>query len=92
MRQVPARFPEPLWFHPEQPRVFSALLLLAQQHRHSGIRLLTPEIVHYGQADDVFQKSQLVLDAAYSAPGTLRPEASIALSTSSATTRCPLSL
>ena len=35
------------------------------EHRHSGIGLLTPAMVHYGQADDVFQKRQLVLDAAY---------------------------
>lgn len=35
------------------------------QHRHSGIGLLTPAMVHYGQADDIFQKRQLVLDAAY---------------------------
>jgi putative transposase len=34
-------------------------------HRHSGIGLLTPAMVHYGQADDIFQKRQLVLDAAY---------------------------
>ena len=35
------------------------------EHRHSGIGLLTPAMVHYGQADDIFQKRQLVLDAAY---------------------------
>jgi putative transposase len=34
-------------------------------HRHSGIGLLTPAMVHYGQAAQVFQKRQLVLDAAY---------------------------
>ena len=36
-----------------------------QEHRHSGIGLLTPAMVHYGQADLIFQKRQLVLDAAY---------------------------
>jgi len=35
------------------------------EHRHSGIGLLTPAMVHYGQAEDIFQKRQLVLDAAY---------------------------
>jgi putative transposase len=35
------------------------------EHRHSGIALLTPAMVHYGQADEIFQKRQLVLDAAY---------------------------
>ena len=35
------------------------------EHRHSGIGLLTPAMVHYGQANDIFQKRQLVLDAAY---------------------------
>lgn len=36
-------------------------------HRHSGIGLLTPTIVHHGQAGMVRGKRQLVLDAAYSA-------------------------
>ena len=36
-----------------------------EEHRHSGIGLLTPAMVHYGQAEDIFQKRQLVLDAAY---------------------------
>ncbi len=51
----------------QDSRAFSQLFFswYNQQHRHSGIGLLTPEIVHYGQADDVFQKRQLVLDAAY---------------------------
>jgi putative transposase len=34
-------------------------------HRHSGIGMLTPAMVHYGQADHIFQKRQFVLDAAY---------------------------
>jgi putative transposase len=36
-------------------------------HRHSGIALLTPAMVHYGEAADVVQKRQVVLDAAYRA-------------------------
>ena len=35
------------------------------EHRHSGIALLTPAMLHYGQAADIVQKRQLVLDAAY---------------------------
>jgi putative transposase len=35
------------------------------QHRHSGIGLLTPAMVHYNQTDTIFRKRQLVLDAAY---------------------------
>jgi putative transposase len=46
------------------------------EHRHSGIGLLTPAMVHYDQAGTIFQNRQLVLDAAYLAhPGTLRPVA-----------------
>jgi len=36
-----------------------------EEHRHSGIGLLTPAMVHYGQADHIFQKRQFVLDATY---------------------------
>lgn len=36
-----------------------------QQHHHTGIALLTPEVVHYGQADQVIQKRAEVLTAAY---------------------------
>jgi putative transposase len=35
------------------------------EHRHSGIALLTPSMVHYGEAPAVVQKRQLVLDAAF---------------------------
>jgi putative transposase len=35
------------------------------EHRHSGIGLLTPAMVHFGQAEQIFQKRQFVLDAAY---------------------------
>lgn len=37
------------------------------QHRHSGIGLLTPAVVHHGQADTVRQARAGVLDAAYAA-------------------------
>jgi len=35
------------------------------EHRHSGIGLLTPATVHYGQAENVLRKRQEVLDVAY---------------------------
>lgn len=35
------------------------------EHRHSGIALLTPAMVHYGEAEDVVQNRQIVLDTAY---------------------------
>jgi len=35
------------------------------QHRHSGIGLLTPEILHHGQAEEVIRRRQEVLDQAY---------------------------
>ena len=38
-----------------------------QQHRHSGIGLLTPAMVHFGEAPAVLARRQLVLDAAYQA-------------------------
>ena len=36
-------------------------------HRHSGIGMMTPAMVHYGLAAAVRQNRQLVLDAAYAA-------------------------
>jgi putative transposase len=36
-------------------------------HRHSGIGMMTPATVHYGMAPEVRQNRQLVLDAAYEA-------------------------
>ncbi|MGA2631675.1 MAG: IS3 family transposase [Terriglobia bacterium] len=35
------------------------------QHRHSGIGMMTPAMVHYGQAPFIREKRQTVLDAAY---------------------------
>jgi putative transposase len=34
-------------------------------HRHSGIGMLTPAMVHFGQAPAIWEKRQAVLDAAY---------------------------
>ena len=36
-----------------------------EEHRHSGLGLLTPAMVHHGQAESIVEKRQLVLDAAY---------------------------
>jgi len=38
-----------------------------QQHRHSGLGLLTPAVVHYGQAPHVMAQRQNVLNVAYAA-------------------------
>lgn len=35
------------------------------EHRHSGLELLTPEVVHYGRADEVIERRQQALDEAY---------------------------
>jgi putative transposase len=37
------------------------------EHRHSGLGLMTPAPVHYGQAQAVYQQRQRVLQAAYAA-------------------------
>ena len=34
-------------------------------HRHSGLGLLTPAMVHYGQAENILRQRQEVLDVAY---------------------------
>jgi putative transposase len=38
-----------------------------EQHRHSGIAMLTPAMVHFGQSQTVLARRQAVLDAAYQA-------------------------
>lgn len=38
-----------------------------QEHYHSGIALLTPATVHFGQADEVIHRRSAVLEAAYEA-------------------------
>jgi putative transposase len=35
------------------------------EHHHSGIGLLTPEVLHYGRAEEVVQRRQQVLSQAY---------------------------
>jgi putative transposase len=35
------------------------------EHHHNGIGLLTPEVLHFGQADDVIRQRQIVLSQAY---------------------------
>jgi putative transposase len=36
-----------------------------QEHRHSGIAMLTPEMVHYGRAEAVIAARRLMLEEAY---------------------------
>jgi putative transposase len=36
-----------------------------QEHRHSGIAMLTPQMLHYGMAVEIIEKRQTVLDQAY---------------------------
>ena len=38
-----------------------------EEHRHSGIALLTPAVVHFGETQTVLAHRQVVLDAAYQA-------------------------
>lgn len=67
-----------LKYRPSYPDRFGSLMDARQwardffewynhEHRHSGIGLLTPAMVHRGQADDVVQARQQVLDIAYAA-------------------------
>jgi putative transposase len=51
----------------QDSRAFSQLFFAwyNDEHRHSGIGLLTPAMLHHGQADEIVRKRQLVLDAAY---------------------------
>jgi putative transposase len=37
------------------------------EHRHSGIGLMTPEVVHYGRSENVLAARQVALHAAYAA-------------------------
>ena len=38
-----------------------------EEHRHSGIALLTPAVVHFGETQAVLAHRQVVLDTAYQA-------------------------
>jgi putative transposase len=35
------------------------------EHHHGGIGLLTPEVLHYGRADEVIEQRQMVLSQAF---------------------------
>ena len=67
-----------LKYHPEFPNRFGCIQdsrafcqqffqWYNQEHRHSGIGLLTPGMVHFGETQAVLAQRQLVLDAAYQA-------------------------
>lgn len=67
-----------LKYRPDYPERFGCLLdarawaqaffaWYNQEHHHTGLGLLTPAVVHHGQADLVLQKRQHVLDLAYAA-------------------------
>jgi putative transposase len=43
------------------------LLWYNQEHRHSGIGMMAPAVVHYGLASEVRENRQVVLDAAFAA-------------------------
>jgi putative transposase len=36
-----------------------------QDHHHAGIGLMTPDQIHFGQADDIYAARQATLDAAF---------------------------
>jgi len=58
----------PGWFaDPSQARGWARRFFdwYNHDHHHSGIALLTPANVHYGQAEDILQQRQQVLDQAY---------------------------
>ena len=65
-----------LKYRPDYPERFGCLLdartwaqaffaWYNQAHHHTGLALLTPAVVHHGQAETVLQKQQQVLTAAY---------------------------
>ena len=49
------------------PSVSNSFQWYNEEHRHSGLGLLTPAVVHFGQAPAVLAARQVVLDAAYQA-------------------------
>jgi len=72
-----ARF-KTLKYHPDYPERFGYLVdartwaqaffaWYNQAHHHTRLGLLTPAVVHYGQAETVLQKRQQVLTATYAA-------------------------
>jgi putative transposase len=52
--------------HPGQSYFLSKIFQwYNEEHRHSGVGLLTPAMVHYGQAENILRQRQEVLDVAY---------------------------
>ncbi len=49
------------------PGVSKLLTRADDEHRHSGIAMLTPAMVHFGETHTVLAHRQAVLDAAYQA-------------------------
>src|ERR1700730_3243987 len=73
-RQPPG-VPGPLPVHSGQPRFFTGTFpWYNQEHRHSGLGLLTPAMVHYNQTALVLEQRQALLDA----PVASTPNASTA--------------
>jgi hypothetical protein len=63
---TPARVPGVLRLHRAGTSLLSALLYLVRpRDHHSGIALLTPEVLHYGRAEEVIRQRQQVLNQAY---------------------------
>ena len=58
---------EPLFADPPRGWVRSFFAWYNEEHHHSGLGLLTPETVHYGQAEGVLEQRQEVLAEAYAA-------------------------
>ena len=54
---------------PEDARAFCCRFFpwYNDEHHHTGIGLLTPKMVHYGQAGEVIEKRRIVLENAYRA-------------------------
>jgi putative transposase len=50
-----------------------------QEHRHSGLGLLTPAMVHYGEAESVLRQRQAVLDGSMSRINSTRSASCAAL-------------
>src|SRR5206468_2906090 len=64
--EISAGVPGPFWVHPGQSCVLSEFFQwYNQEHRHSGVGLLTPATVHYGQAENILRQRQDVLNVAY---------------------------
>ena len=82
VRQIPAQSPKSQFrtpkYRPESPGPFGCVqgahafgqrffAWYNDEHRHSGLGLLTPAMVHFGDAPAVLARRQTVLDATYQA-------------------------